>query len=278
VTPTPSPTATPAHTATPARPATPKPHATPKPSATKPVPNPSPAPRAHATPKPSTPPLPSGALAGKTIVIDPGHNAIYNSANTKLVPAGNGQMKACNTSGTATNGGWPEHTYNWDQANALAATLRSLGAKVVLTRPNDAGNGPCVNVRAGVANQAKADAMVSIHADGNLSKGARGFHVIYSTTMAGGSSLDARSKALATDVRDALTAGISMPRSTYIGHGTALSPRSDLGTLNLLETTPGVMLEMGNMRNASDAALEESSAFRAQVAAAIAQALVKALG
>jgi N-acetylmuramoyl-L-alanine amidase len=53
----------------------------------------------------------------------------------------------------------------------------------------------------------------------------------------------------------ALRAGfdaLGIPRSNYIGDGRALSIRSDLGTLNLSDV-PVAMLEVGNMRNRSDA-------------------------
>ena len=43
-----------------------------------------------------------------------------------------------------------------------------------------------------------------------------------------------------------------MPRSNYIGGGTGLSVRGDLGTLNLSDV-PIAMIEIGNMRNRSDA-------------------------
>jgi len=258
-------TSTPSVASTPT--ATPTPSVTPTPSATPKAPVVTPSP--SAAPKPSAKPL-----AGKTIVVDPGHNAKYTKANRVLVPSGNGKMKACNSSGTATNAGWPEHTFNWLQANALADQLRALGATVVLTRENDAGQGPCINLRAGTANKADADILISIHADGNLSKGARGFHVAYSTTMEGGHAVEKQSKTLAIAARDALTSGTKMPRSTYIGRGTALSPRSDLGTLNLLTKTPGIMLELGNMRNATDANLQHSAQFRQDVAKALAQAVV----
>ena len=213
------------------------------------------------------------SLAGLTIVVDPGHNKVNNSKNNVQVPMGAGLTKACVTSGTETNDHWPEHTYNWLQANALADELRARGATVVLTRTDDASQGPCVNVRAQTANDKKADLLISIHADGNLSSSARGFHVIYSTAMEGGATVQNASKTFATKTRDAIEAGTDMPRSTYIGNGSALSPRSDLATVNLLETTPGIMLEMGNMRHAADAKLLKSAEFRTQAAVSIANAV-----
>lgn len=236
-------------------------------------------PTAATTPtEPTEPTQPTAPLAGRTIVVDPGHNGKYKkSFNTKKVPAGNGKKKACNSSGTAGKG-LSEHAYTWAQATLLKAELEKLGATVLLTRTNDSGLGPCVNQRAAVANQAQADLLISIHADGNYSKKARGFHVIVSTTMAGGSSLEKLSKTLATNARAALQQHTTMPRSTYIGRGTALSPRSDIATLNLLKQTPGVMLEMGNMRHSKDLALLKSTSFRKEVAHALAEAAVKTLG
>jgi N-acetylmuramoyl-L-alanine amidase len=39
-------------------------------------------------------------------------------------------MKACNTTGTATNGGYPEATFTWRVARALERQLRARGANV----------------------------------------------------------------------------------------------------------------------------------------------------
>ncbi|MGC3995231.1 MAG: N-acetylmuramoyl-L-alanine amidase [Propionicimonas sp.] len=216
-------------------------------------------------------------LAGRTIVIDPGHNGVWTKRELRKVPSGNGRSKECNSSGTATNAGYAEHAYNWAQANALAKELRARGATVRLTRPNDHGEGPCVNLRSALANELKADALVSIHADGSFASGARGFHVIVSTTMVGGSAVEKESTALAKRLRRALETETAMPRSTYIGGGTALSFRNDLGTLNLSKRT-AVMLEMGNMRHATDAALLGSAKFRTQAARAIADGLEAYLG
>jgi N-acetylmuramoyl-L-alanine amidase len=235
------------------------------------------------TPTPSTPATtptdtPTGdphPLAGRTIVVDPGHNAIWTKALRRPVPAGNGRTKACNSSGTATNDGWGEHAYNWVQAQALVRQLEDRGAKIVLTRLDDNGSGPCVNLRAAAANTNNADLIISIHADGSFTGGARGYHIIVSTTMDGGPAVERTSLRLAREVRRRMDT-TEMPRSTYIGAGTAFSPRTDIATLNLSEH-PGVMMEMGNMRNADDVALLRSKEFRRAAAVALAEAAVAVL-
>ncbi|MBK9158692.1 MAG: N-acetylmuramoyl-L-alanine amidase [Micropruina sp.] len=238
---------------------------------------------APATPSAATTPAASepgtaGSLTGRTIVVDPGHNGA-NGANPKIinapVPAGHGTTKPCNTTGTATNSNYSEHAHNWDVAQRLVALLEAQGATVVLTRPNDTGVGPCVNVRADIGNKAKADLVVSIHADG-AAPSARGFHVIVSTTMDGGAAVEAASQAFAVTVRDAFASGTGMPRSTYIGGGTALSPRDDIAGLNLSNRV-GVMLEAGNMANAADAAMLTDPAFRQKEAAALDAAILTTL-
>ena len=55
------------------------------------------------------------------VVLDPGHNLNNSSSINQIVNAGNGVFKACDTTGTATNGGYPEHAFTWDVANRAAA-------------------------------------------------------------------------------------------------------------------------------------------------------------
>lgn len=212
-------------------------------------------------------------LAGRTIVIDPGHNGGWTAGyGYRKVPDGNGHRKACNSSGTATRSGYSEHAYNWAQANALASVLRERGASVRLTRDSDRGQGPCVNKRASLANSLKADVLISLHADGNLGRTHRGFHVIMSPVMHGGKAVYAKSRALAAKLRDAVQKKAGMPRSNYIGKGTAFSVRSDLGTLNFAKV-PAVMMELGNMRNAKDAKLFTSASWRTKAATALADGI-----
>ena len=173
--------------------------------------------------------------------------------------------------GAATAAGYPEAAYNWDVANRAAALLRRDGARVVLTRRSNAGAGPCITERAALANRLHADVALSIHADGGPSYG-RGFHVIYPPRLAGlTEDIAAPSRRLAVLVRDAYHRGTGMPFATYVGRR-ALDVRSDLGGLNLSDV-PKVFIETGNLRNARDAALLTSPAFRARAARALATAL-----
>ncbi|MBC7461572.1 MAG: N-acetylmuramoyl-L-alanine amidase [Thermoleophilia bacterium] len=214
-------------------------------------------------------------LAGLIVSVDPGHNpgnAAHAAQVNQIVRQGP-IRKACDTTGAATNSGWPEYAFTGDLATRVARRLRAQGATVILTRANGTPAwGPCVTERAALGNA--ADVSISLHADGNNARTARGFHVIRPGFIKGGASrgVRTRSLALATLVRDALVAGTAMPVSTYIGRA-GLDVRTDLGGLTL-STVPKVMLEAGNLRNATDARLLMSAPQRELLAAAITTALV----
>lgn len=219
---------------------------------------------AHVTP-PSLPPAPKGTV----VVLDPGHNggnASHPAIINKLVPAGFGQMKACNTTGTATNAGYSEHAFNWNVATRLRALLQAKGVTVVMTRDSDTGVGPCVDRRAAIGNDAKAAAVVSIHGDGEAANVA-GFFVMTSSHHPGGAAVTARTDALAVDLRNGMTAN-GFRVSNAIG-ADGLWARGDLGGLNL-STVPTAMIECGNMRNAAEAAAMSSAAGQQKYAEAIA--------
>jgi N-acetylmuramoyl-L-alanine amidase len=229
-------------------------------------------PEADASPTISTPatteasPLP---LAGRVIVLDPGHNRDNGRHTAEIgrpVDAG-GFQKACNTTGTATNSGVPEATVNWELALALQTRLQALGATVTLTRDADAGWGPCIDERAAIANRAGADLLLSLHGDGAAPTG-HGFHVITPGLLPGWTDDIAEESGRAgLAVRDALVAAGLSP-ATYVGRD-GLDVRTDLGTLNRADV-PAVMLEAGNLRNPDDAALLTGEAGRALVADALA--------
>ncbi|HEY4017879.1 MAG TPA: N-acetylmuramoyl-L-alanine amidase [Pseudonocardiaceae bacterium] len=234
------------------------------------------APSTTTTPPPTTT-TSAAALAGKVVVLDPGHNGGNGSHPAEinaLVPAGRGQTKACNTTGTATNAGYTEHAFNWDVANRVQAELQAKGVTVIMTRPSDTGVGPCVNQRAAVGNNAGAAAVVSIHADGSDAAGTHGFHVEYSNPPLNAEQ-GAPALQLATVLRDDVrSAGFTT--ANYIGSN-GLFGRADLGGLNL-STRPAVLIECGNMRDAGDAATLTSADGRQHIADAITTGIVAYLG
>jgi len=224
------------------------------------------------TPAPTTPaPTPA-----PVVVLDPGHNggnAADPGAIAAPVPDGTGGTKPCNTTGTSTDAGYPEHAFTWDTALRVRDLLTAAGVQVVLTRQDDAGVGPCVDVRGQLGAQVGAVAFVGIHGDG-AAAGGRGFHVITSSLDPGGPQVAAATTALATDLRDALTA--VEPVSDYLGTD-GLDSRGDLAGLNL-NTVPAVYVECGNMRNADDAALMSSGSGRQALAAQLAAGVLAFLG
>jgi N-acetylmuramoyl-L-alanine amidase len=235
----------------------------------------SPAP-APAVPSPVPTPEPAPPTPAPVVVLDPGHNG-GNAAHPEVVnapvPDGAGGTKPCNTTGTATNAGYPEHAFTWDVALRMRDRLTAAGVNVVLTRQDDAGVGPCVDVRGQLAGQVGAAAFVGIHGDGATTDG-RGFHVITSSLAPGGPDVAARSSALAIAVRNAMTA--VEPVSDYVGSN-GLNPRRDLAGLNLNDA-PAVYVECGNMRNATDAALMSDADGRDAIAAQLAAGVLAFLG
>lgn len=217
---------------------------------------------------------PAGAdVAGRTVVLDAGHGASSELPNGQQVPNGRGGTKDCQTTGTSMNAGLPEHTFTWDVVSKVRAQLEARGARVVLTRADDSGPAPCVDKRAAIANAAQPAAIVSIHGDGGPPSG-HGFHVNYSAPPVFPSQGDP-SLRLAGTMRDAL-AGAGLVESTYVGSA-GLYGRSDLAGLNLAQY-PEVLVELGNMRNAGDAALMSGDEGRTAYATAVVNGIVGYLG
>jgi N-acetylmuramoyl-L-alanine amidase len=237
-------------------------------------------------PRPATRHAQAGqALVGKVIVLDAGHqlgNHNFPSEINRLVPAG-GFSKPCNTTGTATNGGYPEATFAWQVTLRLKAKLEKAGATVVLTRTSNREDkwGPCVDVRGRAGNTLRsgghADLKISIHGDGSTSSGAHGFHVIFPPDRAPWTDdIHPASQRLAQDTKDALVArGFSV--ANYIAGGDGLDERSDLATLNLSDV-PTVMVELGNMRDSGDASVMTSAAGQSRYARALAGSVRHYLG
>ncbi len=211
-------------------------------------------------------------VAGKAVFLDPGHNGVNDASISRQVPNGRGGTKECQTSGTATNDGYPEHAFNWAVVGLIRDSLNQMGVRTQLSRDSDSDVGACVDQRAAAANAMRPGAIVSIHADGGPASGS-GFHVNYShpplNDIQAGPAVQ-----LAHAMREALLQAGFQP-ATYIGSD-GLYGRDDLAGLNLAQY-PAVLVELGNMKNAGDAARMQSADGRAKYADAVTQGIVSFL-
>ncbi|MFD9886786.1 N-acetylmuramoyl-L-alanine amidase [Streptomyces alboflavus] len=215
-------------------------------------------------------PAASGPLKGKVVVVDPGHNP----GNFKHTAEINRQVnigtnsKECDTTGTSTNNGYTEARFTLDLAHRLRDLLHRQGATVRFTHDADRAFGPCVDERARIGNEARADAVVSLHADGSA-VGNRGFHVILPAKVRGGaadtSAIVGPSRDLGERIAGKFLNATKSAPSNYVGDGTGLDVRGDLGGLNLSKV-PKVFIECGNMRDPKDEALLTSGVWRQKAA------------
>nr|WP_206324632.1 MULTISPECIES: N-acetylmuramoyl-L-alanine amidase [unclassified Streptomyces] len=222
-------------------------------------------------------------LAGRTVVVDPGHNPgnfRHGREIAEKVDIGTAR-KECDTTGTSTNASagkaaYTEAAFTLDVSHRLKELLEARGATVVVTHDADRPFGPCIDERARIGNEAAADAVVSVHADGSA-VGNRGFHVIVPAEVREGSAdtgpIVAPSRRLGERIAAAFARTTGTSPANYLGGGTGLDVRSDLGGLNL-STVPKVFVECGNMRDPKDAALLTSGAWRQKAARGIADGIV----
>ncbi|MGW0394247.1 N-acetylmuramoyl-L-alanine amidase [Streptomyces sp. NPDC003042] len=242
-------------------------------------PSATPSPAASVDPAPAPTPAP---LAGRTVVIDPGHNTgnfRHTTEINKKVDIGT-TRKECDTTGTTTADGYREAEFTLDVSRRVRAVLEAQGVKVVFTHEGDRPFGPCIDERARIGNEATADAVVSVHADG-ASTGNRGYHVILPAKVKGGAADTARIVGPSRDLGERIAGNFARTTGSapanYLGGGTGLVVRDDLGGLNL-STRPKVFVECGNMRDAKDAAQLTSPEWRQKAAQGIADGIVGFLG
>jgi N-acetylmuramoyl-L-alanine amidase len=215
-------------------------------------------------------------LAGKIIGIDPGHNG-RNWTDPAFLnhKIWNGrEWEDCDTTGTQTASGYTEAKFNFVVATDLARILGRDGARVVMTRKNNHGIGPCVNTRARILDRAHANVSIDIHADYGPSSG-HGFTVLEPVADRTNRKVIKSSIRFGKDVHLEFLRHTPMTISDYYGHNGYIF-RNDLAGLNLT-TMPKVLIECGNMNNGADAKLLTSVRVQRAIAWALAQAIIRFL-
>lgn len=218
-------------------------------------------------------PMGTGPLTGSVIAVDPGHNG-QNFKYSDVGRAGSleGDGLLCNTAGSTTEAGLSELHINWEVGTRLATLLRQQGAEVILTHGDNDGFGPCADERGAIGRDAGVAAFVSIHADGSA-PGSSGFHVIFPAPK---ETLDpavvGESRRLAAAARDELVSIGGRP-ANYVGSN-GVQERGDLANLNTANR-PAILAELGNLKNATDAAMLSADLSYTQIARALARAVVR---
>ncbi|MGI6117990.1 MAG: N-acetylmuramoyl-L-alanine amidase [Bilifractor sp.] len=211
----------------------------------------------------------SGEGNGKTVVIDPGHQAEADNGQEPIGP-GASQTKAKVTSGSrGTTTGLEEYELNLTIGLKLQAVLQNAGCNVIMTRTTndvDISN----SERAQVANQANADAFVRVHANGSENSSANGAMTICQTASNPyNGTLYSESKALATDVLDSLVSETGCAKQEVWETDT-------MSGINWCKV-PATIVEVGYLTNASEEQKLSTDEYQQKVAQGIADGVLKFL-
>ncbi len=181
---------------------------------------------------------------GKTVVIDPGHQAQADQSKEPVGP-GSSQMKAKVTGGaTGKTTGLKEYELNLQISLKLQSILTERGYNVVMTRTSNDVN-LSNSERAGIANDANAAAFIRVHANGSENSGVSGAMTICQTSANPyNGELYSESHALASDVLDGIAASAQCTKQSVWETDT-------MSGINWCKV-PATIVEVGYLSNAEE--------------------------
>ncbi len=205
------------------------------------------------------------SASGFVVCLDPGHQA---RANAELEPIGPGSADSKpkvtgGARGVVTK--TPEHEIVLAIALKVEQRLKARGVTVVMTRTIGAVDISNIQ-RAQIANEARADLFVRIHADSNTNAGVRGISTLYPAGNDWVRPIEGQSLAAASVIHARVIAATGAPDRGVV-------PRGDLSGFNWA-TVPSVLIESGFLSNPVDDHSLGDPAYQDGLADAIAEGII----
>ena len=173
------------------------------------------------------------------------------------------------TRGVAT--GVPEAELDLAVALRLRALLERAGVRVVLTRTRTAGTSIGNVARARIANEARAELFLRIHADGSPDRRAAGTHTLYPAFRAGWTDdVYASSRRAAAIVQRELVRALGFPDR-------GLQERADYTGFNWSDV-PVILVELGFMTNPAEDRALATARYRQRAALGLCRGTLRFLG
>ncbi len=209
------------------------------------------------------------AGSGSTVVIDPGHQSRGDPTHEPIGPGATETKPRVTGGTTGVSTRVPEYEVALQISMNLKTRLEAAGVNVIMTRTtND------VNIsnseRALMANEARADLFVRVHADGSTDSTRCGIATLYPGENRWTTPIVARSKRAATLVQESMVAATG---ATDLG----ITARTDLSGFNWSKV-PAILVECGFLTNSVEDKLLSSPHYQDKLAEGMTAGIIRYLG
>ncbi|WP_286679160.1 N-acetylmuramoyl-L-alanine amidase, partial [Candidatus Aquicultor secundus] len=211
---------------------------------------------------------PRRSLAGKVVVIDPGHQSKADLSREPIGPgaAETKEKTAGGSSGVKSR--TPEYKITLAISKLLKAKLEANGIKVIMTRTTNNVNLGNIK-RAEIANKAHADLFVRIHTDGSANIKVNGVSTLYPAFNKWAAPIYKESLKAAQIVQKDVIA-----TTNHKNNGTVA--RGDLTGFNWSKV-PTILVETGFLSNPEEDTLLNSPSYRQLLADGISNGIIEYL-
>jgi N-acetylmuramoyl-L-alanine amidase len=205
------------------------------------------------------------------VVLDPGHNARANLGTEPIGPGASRRKVKDGGGATGVVSGTPEAVVTLDVSLRLRLLLRRAGVRVLMTRTRTRGVNRGNIALAGVANRARADLFLRVHADSATDPSVRGTHTLYPARRRGWTDdIYATSRRAARLVQRALVQRLGFPDR-------GLDERGDITGFNWSDR-PAILVELGFLSNPTEDRLLNTPAYRRRAARGLCEGTLRFVG